>query len=105
MLALRRGNPATAADHADVHGVRAVDLRLLIVQMEGLDSAAYKTDSAHQLLKKIPIPAVRGGITTSDGTVLAMTVQTYTVFADPEADPGGTASRLCAAKLAATRFS
>jgi cell division protein FtsI (penicillin-binding protein 3) len=54
-----------------------------LVQLEGLDSAAYKTDLAHQLLTKIPIPAVRGSITTSDGTVLAMTVQTFTVFADP----------------------
>ena len=53
------------------------------MQLEGLDSAAYQTDLAHLLLKKISIPAVRGDITTSDGTMLAMTVQTYTVFADP----------------------
>ena len=55
-----------------------------LVQLEGLDSAAYKTDAAQQLLKQVAIPAVRGDITTSDGTVLAMTVQTYTVFADPD---------------------
>ena len=54
-----------------------------LVQLEGLDSAAYKTEAAQQLLKQVAIPAVRGDITTSDGTVLAMTVQTYTVFADP----------------------
>ncbi len=60
-----------------------LDLPPWLVQLEGLDSAAYRTDSAHLLLKKISIPAVRGDITTSDGTMLAMTVQTYTVFADP----------------------
>ena len=31
----------------------------------------------------MPIPAVRGDITSSDGTVLAMTVQTDQVTADP----------------------
>jgi len=54
-----------------------------LVQLQGIDAAAYKTDSAQVLLKKISIPAVRGGITASDGTVLAMTVQTYTIYADP----------------------
>jgi cell division protein FtsI (penicillin-binding protein 3) len=53
------------------------------VQLQGLDSAVYKTEASQQLLKRIPIAAVRGDITTSDGTVLALTVQTYTVFADP----------------------
>jgi cell division protein FtsI (penicillin-binding protein 3) len=55
-----------------------------LVQLEGFDSAFYKTEAAHQLLTQVAIPAIRGDITTSDGTVLAMTVQTYTVFADPD---------------------
>jgi cell division protein FtsI (penicillin-binding protein 3) len=33
------------------------------------------------------IPAVRGSVVSSDGTVLAMTVETETVFADPELIP------------------
>jgi cell division protein FtsI (penicillin-binding protein 3) len=70
-----------------------------LVQLQGLDAAAYKTDSAQVLLTKISIPAVRGDITTSDGTVLAMTVQTYTIYADPVLIP--VASRPgVAAKLA-----
>jgi cell division protein FtsI (penicillin-binding protein 3) len=59
-----------------------------LVQVEGFDSAAYKTDSKEQHPPAlIPIPAVRGAITTSDGAVLAMTVQTDTVFADPRLIP------------------
>jgi cell division protein FtsI (penicillin-binding protein 3) len=69
-----------------------------LVQLEGFDSAAYKTAAEHELLKPVPIPAVRGDITASDGTVLAMTIQTYTVVADPELIPGslrsGVAARL-----------
>jgi cell division protein FtsI (penicillin-binding protein 3) len=71
-----------------------------LVQVEGLDSAAYTTDSQQQHPPAlIPIPAVRGAITTSDGAVLAMTVQTDTIFADPRLIPA--AARLAvAARLA-----
>ncbi|HYK67751.1 MAG TPA: penicillin-binding protein 2 [Streptosporangiaceae bacterium] len=59
-----------------------------LVQVEGFDSAAYKTASAQwHPPDYIPLPAVRGAITTSDGAVLAMTVQTETVFADPKLIP------------------
>ncbi len=54
-----------------------------LVQMEGLDSAQYRTASQEQQLAHIRIPVTRGNITSSDGTMLAMTVQTYLVFADP----------------------
>jgi cell division protein FtsI (penicillin-binding protein 3) len=57
------------------------------VQLQGLDAAAYKTDSAHILLKRISVQPVRGDITTSDGTVLALTVQTFTIWADPKQIP------------------
>jgi cell division protein FtsI (penicillin-binding protein 3) len=70
-----------------------------LVQLEGLNSAAYETDSAQLLLKTISTPAVRGDITSSDGTVLAMTVQTYTVFADPVLIPAASRPGV-AAKLA-----
>jgi cell division protein FtsI (penicillin-binding protein 3) len=100
MPALRRGNPARRLRITLLCMAFALSIFAgRIVQMEGLDSAAYKTDSTHQLLKKIPIPAVRGGITTSDGTVLAMTVQTYTVFADPKQIPAAQRPGV-AAKLA-----
>jgi cell division protein FtsI (penicillin-binding protein 3) len=54
-----------------------------LVQLQGLDSARYRTAADRQLIRQIPIPAVRGEIVSSDGTVLAMTVQTDTVYADP----------------------
>ncbi|MGB6453241.1 MAG: penicillin-binding protein 2, partial [Streptosporangiaceae bacterium] len=71
-----------------------------LVQVEGLDAAAYKTDSEQQHPPAlIPIPAVRGEVTSSDGAVLAVTVQTDTVFADPRLIP--TAARpAVAARLA-----
>ena len=51
-----------------------------LVQVEGFYSAAYKTDSAlEHPPAHISLPAVRGDITTSDGAVLTMTVQTETV--------------------------
>ncbi len=54
-----------------------------LVQIEGFDSAQYRMASQHQQLASISFPVVRGNITSSDGTVLALTVQTYRVFADP----------------------
>ena len=71
-----------------------------LVQVEGLDSAAYKTDSEQQHPPAlIPIPAVRGEVTSSDGAVLAVTVQTDTVFADPRLIPTATRAAV-AARLA-----
>jgi cell division protein FtsI (penicillin-binding protein 3) len=62
-----------------------------LVQLEGFDSAAYKTDSAlEHPPAHISLPAVRGDITTGDGAVLAMTVQKETVFADPRQIPVAT---------------
>jgi cell division protein FtsI (penicillin-binding protein 3) len=58
-----------------------------LIQLQGLDSARYRTAAERQLLKTIAIPAVRGEIVSSDGTVLALTVQTETIFADPELIP------------------
>jgi cell division protein FtsI (penicillin-binding protein 3) len=84
---LRRGSP-----------VRRLNVTLLcigfvlslfvgrLVQLQGLDSARYRTLANHQRLP-IPIPAVRGSITASDGSVLAMTVQTDLVYADPTQIP------------------
>ena len=95
----RRGNPARRLRITLLCTAFALSIFAgRLVQLEGVDSAAYKTDAAQQLLKRIPIAAVRGDITTSDGTALAMTVQTYTVFADPVLIPiasrAGVAARL-----------
>jgi cell division protein FtsI (penicillin-binding protein 3) len=58
-----------------------------LVQIQGMDSAQYTADAAQQRMQPISVPAVRGSIVTSDGTVLAMTVQTDTVIADPQQIP------------------
>jgi cell division protein FtsI (penicillin-binding protein 3) len=58
-----------------------------LVQIQGMDSGQYATDAAQQRMKPISVPAVRGSIVTSDGTVLAMTVQTDSVIADPQQIP------------------
>ncbi|HMH90677.1 MAG TPA: penicillin-binding protein 2 [Streptosporangiaceae bacterium] len=69
-----------------------------LVQMQGLDWSRYRMQSAQQLTKTLPIPTVRGSITTSDHTVLALTVQTDEVAADPAQMPGqGTKSAVASA--------
>ena len=56
-----------------------------LVQLQGLHWSQYRALAQQQMLppKPISIPVVRGSITSGDGTVLAMTVQTDLVYADP----------------------
>ena len=54
-----------------------------LIKLQGLDSAKLRALSQQERMTTIPIPAIRGNITSSDGTVLAMTVQTDEVAADP----------------------
>jgi cell division protein FtsI (penicillin-binding protein 3) len=54
-----------------------------LVQLQGLESAAYKQLVKKEQITTIPLTAVRGSITAANGQTLAMTVQTYTVVADP----------------------
>jgi cell division protein FtsI (penicillin-binding protein 3) len=54
-----------------------------LVQLQGLDGAAYRALANKSRLQVTRIPAERGSITTADGTTLAMTVQEDTVTADP----------------------
>ena len=59
-----------------------------LVQMQGLNWGYYRQEARQQLQPQpFPIPVVRGSITSSDGTVLAMTVQTDLVYADPALIP------------------
>jgi cell division protein FtsI (penicillin-binding protein 3) len=71
-----------------------------MVQLQGLESATYRTLANRQRLETVSIPAVRGSITASDGTVLAMTVQTDLVFADPAQLPSQSARLRVATALA-----
>jgi cell division protein FtsI (penicillin-binding protein 3) len=56
-----------------------------LVQLQGLHWSQYRAAAQQQMLppQPISIPVVRGSITSSDGTVLAMTVQTDLIYADP----------------------
>jgi cell division protein FtsI (penicillin-binding protein 3) len=72
-----------------------------LVQMQGLDWSRYRMQSAQQLTKTLPIPTIRGSITTSDGTTLAMTVQTDDVAADPAQMSGASTRAAVARALAA----
>src|SRR5262249_20288014 len=64
----------------------SVTLSLIIVrlvQLQGVDAATYRSLSQKWRMQTKPIPVARGQITSRDGTVLAMTVQTDLVIADP----------------------
>jgi len=71
-----------------------------LVQLQGVDATHYRAVSEHQQLHFLPIPAIRGEILSSDGTVLAMTVQTDQVYADPPLIAESTALPAAAARLA-----
>ena len=58
-----------------------------LVQIQGMDSARYAADAARQRMDPVSVPAVRGSIIASNGTVLAMTVQTESVIANPQQIP------------------
>ncbi|MGH3275166.1 MAG: peptidoglycan D,D-transpeptidase FtsI family protein, partial [Streptosporangiaceae bacterium] len=71
-----------------------------LVQVQGLDWSRYRALAAAELTRTLPIPTIRGSITTSDGTVLAMTVQTDDVAADPAQIPGSRIRQAVADALA-----
>jgi cell division protein FtsI (penicillin-binding protein 3) len=54
-----------------------------LVQLQGFQSGTYKQLAQDQRLQTESTPAMRGEITAANGQVLAMTVQTYLVYADP----------------------
>ena len=62
-----------------------------LIQLQGMESGTYRKLASQERDKTIPLPALRGSITGANGQVLAMTVATYLVWADP--------TRIPAAKL------
>ncbi len=54
-----------------------------LVQLQGMESGGYRRAALVEQEKTKWLPALRGSITGADGQVLAMTVATYTVSADP----------------------
>ncbi len=68
-----------------------------LVELQGLDGPHYRNLAEHLRLISQPIPVVRGSITSSDGRVLAMTVQTDLIFADPVLIPAAKRPAVAAA--------
>jgi cell division protein FtsI (penicillin-binding protein 3) len=58
-----------------------------LVQLQGMDAGRYRVLASQQRDKTIPLPALRGTITGANGEVLAMTVETYLIYADPPMIP------------------
>jgi cell division protein FtsI (penicillin-binding protein 3) len=71
-----------------------------LVQLQGIEAGRLRTLALQERDKTIPLPALRGSITGANGEVLAMTVETYLVFADPLLMPAADQAQV-AAKLAA----
>src|SRR5580693_216017 len=80
-------------------GLVLVLIAARLVQLQGLHWSQYRALAQQQMLppQPISIPVVRGSITSSDGTVLAMTVQTDLVYADPAEIPQAQRPRVAAA--------
>jgi cell division protein FtsI (penicillin-binding protein 3) len=54
-----------------------------LVQLQGMESGYYKAAAVTEQVRVNPLPAVRGTIYGANGQPLAMTLETYTVTADP----------------------
>jgi cell division protein FtsI (penicillin-binding protein 3) len=60
-----------------------------LVQLQGMESASYRKLAVQEREQPKVLPAMRGSITGANGQVLAMTVATYQVTADPPLIPAG----------------
>src|SRR5206468_435506 len=58
-----------------------------LVQLQAMESGNYRKLASQERDYTIPLPALRGSITGANGQVLAMTVATYLVWADPTQIP------------------
>jgi cell division protein FtsI (penicillin-binding protein 3) len=54
-----------------------------LIQLQGMESGSYRQLASQEKEQRIALPALRGSITGANGQVLAMTVATYLVWADP----------------------
>ncbi|MBO0771059.1 MAG: penicillin-binding protein 2, partial [Actinobacteria bacterium] len=100
----RRGSPAGRARRALRRGSpgRRLSVALLsigfvlsliagrLVQLQGMDGTQFRNQAERLRLARVPLPAMRGSITSADGTILAMTVPDDIVTADPPQITGDT---------------
>ena len=68
-----------------------------LIQLQGMESGNYRKLALQERDKTIPLPAMRGSITGANGQVLAMTVATYLVWADPTQIPAAKRQQVVAA--------
>ncbi|MGH3299184.1 MAG: penicillin-binding transpeptidase domain-containing protein, partial [Trebonia sp.] len=87
-LTVKRGEPGRRA------GITLLTIAIVLtlfagrlVQLQGTESAYYKSAAAAEQVQVNPLPALRGTIYGSNGQPLAMTLETYTVTADPPLIP------------------
>jgi cell division protein FtsI (penicillin-binding protein 3) len=76
-----------------------------LAQIQGMEAGYYKTLANNEKQVKTVLPAMRGTIYGSNGQILAMTVETWTIVADPEqmsADQKTEAAQQLAAPLGLT---
>jgi cell division protein FtsI (penicillin-binding protein 3) len=67
-----------------------------LVQLQGIESGTLRHLANSQREKTIMLPALRGTITAANGQVLAMTVETYLVYADPPQIPAAQRAKVAA---------
>lgn len=81
----RLGRPARRLQTSlSVVAVVLVVLTGRLVQLQGVDAAAYASRAEQQRIRHTDLPATRGTIVDRAGNVLARTVEADTVFADPQ---------------------
>ena len=101
-LTVRRGHPGRRV------GITVLAITVVLtlfagrlVQLQGLDSGALKAAASQQQVETISLPTPRGTIYGADGKPLAMTIETFTITADPaliaDADKPAAAQELAGA--------
>jgi cell division protein FtsI (penicillin-binding protein 3) len=81
---LRRTSPTRRLSFTLLSVAFAISLIVgRLIQLQGIEAPKLKALSERERMATTTVPTARGEITTSDGTVLAMTVQTDQVTADP----------------------
>jgi cell division protein FtsI (penicillin-binding protein 3) len=67
-----------------------------LIQIQGMESGYYRSLASQERTRPIVLPALRGSITGANGQVLAMTVATYLVWADPPQIPAAKRQQVAA---------
>ncbi len=77
-------------------GLLVLVLAARLVQLQGMESTVYAAKAEKQRLRTVSLAAQRGAIVDRDGVMLAMNVETRSVYANPRLikDPAAVASRL-----------